>query len=134
MSLVADETVVLDASALVDLVLGVPLGAAVRARIDGRVLHAPAHLDAEVLSVLGRLHRAGSLTARQVSAQLQLVSEAPIERHALPGLVPGAWARRKQLRLVDALYVELAGRLGAPLITTDAALDRATPIAELVTA
>jgi predicted nucleic acid-binding protein len=33
-------------------------------------------------------------------------------------LVEGAWSRRQNLRLVDALYVELALRLEAPLVTT----------------
>ena len=40
----------LDASALVDLLVGERLGAAVDTRIDNRSLHAPAHLDAEVRS------------------------------------------------------------------------------------
>jgi predicted nucleic acid-binding protein len=131
---VADEHVVLDASALVDLVLAHPIGAAVGARIEGRVLHAPAHLDAEVLSALGRLHRAGSLTARAVSRQIDLVAAAPIDRHPLAEMLRGAWMRRAQLRLADALYVELAVRLGLPLVTTDAALGRATSVAEVITA
>lgn len=130
----ADEHVVLDASALVDLVLAHPIGAAVGARIEGRVLHAPAHLDAEVLSALGRLHRAGSLTARAVSRQIDLVAAAPIDRHPLAEMLRGAWMRRAQLRLADALYVELAVRLGLPLVTTDAALGRATSVAEVITA
>jgi predicted nucleic acid-binding protein len=41
---------VLDASALVNLLLDNELGAAVQRRIAGHPLHAPAHLDAEVLS------------------------------------------------------------------------------------
>jgi predicted nucleic acid-binding protein len=130
---VADEDLlVLDASALVDLVLGGALSSAVRDRIDGHVLHAPAHLDAEVLSVLGRLHRAGALTDDHVVRQLEVVTAAPIVRHPLPDLVIGAWRRRDQLRLVDALYVELASRLGAPLVTTDAALAGAIDLAEVV--
>ena len=130
----ADEHVVLDASALVDLVLAHPIGAAVGARIEGRVLHAPAHLDAEVLSALGRLLRAGALTARAVSRQIDLVAAAPIDRHPLAEMLRGAWMRRAQLRLADALYVELAVRLGLPLVTTDAALGRATSVAEVITA
>lgn len=47
------DEVVVDASALVDLLLDNALGGAVRRRIAGHVLHAPAHLDAEVLSTLG---------------------------------------------------------------------------------
>ena len=130
----ADEHVVLDASALVDLVLAHPIGAAVGARIEGRVLHAPAHLDAEVLSALGRLLRAGALTARAVSRQIDLVAAAPIDRHPVAEMLRGAWTRRTQLRLADALYVELAVRLGVPLVTTDAALGRAASVAEVISA
>ena len=39
---------------------------------------------------------------------------------------------RKVLRLVDALYVELAEVLGVALITTDAALGRASDVAEVI--
>jgi hypothetical protein len=42
----------------------------VRAHMRGHELHAPAHLDAEVLSALGRLHRAGEVPQTSVSAAL----------------------------------------------------------------
>ena len=60
---------VLDASALVDLLVD-GLGGAVRRRVAGHVLRAPAHVDAEVLSALGRLHRAGDLEAGSVESTL----------------------------------------------------------------
>ena len=126
------EAVVIDASALVDLLLGGPLGRAVSARVSGHGLHGPAHLDAEVLSALGRLHRAGELRIATASAMLHRFVEAPIERHALADLVEGAWARRATLRLADALYIELAARLDLPLVTTDARL-RHVRQAEVVT-
>jgi predicted nucleic acid-binding protein len=130
---VSDEHLVIDASALVDLALGDDLGAAVLGRIEGVVLHSPAHVDAEVLSGLGHLHRAGKLTASAVGQQLATVAAAPIERHLLPGLIAGAWRRRHRLRLADALYVELATTLSIPLVTTDGRLGRSARIAEVVT-
>ena len=125
------EHLVLDASALIDLLRDE--AATVRARIDGRTLHAPAHLDAEVLSAFGRLHRAGDVTAAVVTACLAAVAAAPITRHDVASLLDGAWARRDQLRLADALYIELADRLAVRLITTDERLGRASQIAEVVT-
>ena len=122
---------VVDASALVDLLLDNELGGAVRRRIAGHGLHAPAHIDAEVLSALGRLHRAGELEAGSVESKLHELVAAPIERHPTTDLLLGTWARRHQLRLVDALYVQLAVSLDVPLVTTDRRL-HAAPSAEVV--
>ncbi|MGH3025723.1 MAG: type II toxin-antitoxin system VapC family toxin [Gaiellaceae bacterium] len=127
------EAVVVDASALVEALIGAQLGTAVRRRLRGCELHAPAHMDAEALSALGRLHRAGELDVATVSAALHELALAPIIREPLTGLLAGAWAARDQLRLVDALYVELATTLQATLVTTDARLARARPGIELVT-
>ena len=46
-------------------------------------------------------------------------------------LVPGAWARSGGLRVADAYYVELASTLGIRMLTLDARLTRATPLAVL---
>lgn len=128
------EHLVVDASALTDLLLGDPVGTAVAARLAGTAMHGPAHVDSEVLSALGRLHRAGRLRAPVVAAQLQQLAAAPLVRHPVPDLLHGAWTRRSRLRLADALYVELAERLGARLVTTDRALGRATRLADVVVA
>lgn len=122
---------VVDALAIVDLLLDNDLGGAVRRRLAGHVLHAPAHLDAEVLSALGRMHRAGELEAGDVESRLQALAAAPIQRHGVSALLIGTWARRHQLRLVDALYVQLAVSLDHPLVTTDRRLHSA-PTAEVV--
>jgi len=60
------------------------------------------------------------------------VAAAPIRRHLLAPLLAGAWRLRHNLRLVDALYVELANRLDAPIVTTDAGLAAASPAADLL--
>lgn len=125
------DDVVVDASALVELLIEGRLGEAVGRRLLGARLQAPAHLDAEVLSALGRLHRAGRFPASRVSAMLTALVAAPIVRHPLPDLLAGAWARRERVRLVDAVYLELADRLGVPLLTTDLRL-RAEPRVEVV--
>jgi predicted nucleic acid-binding protein len=124
---------VVDASAIVDLLLNNELGGAVRRRLAGHVLHAPAHLDAEVLSALGRLHRPGDLATGDVESLLQALAAAPIQRHDVSALLVGTWARRHQLRLVDALYVQLAVSLDHPLITTDRRL-HAAPSVDVVIA
>jgi predicted nucleic acid-binding protein len=125
--------IVVDASAIVDLLCGTELEHAVEKRLSGERLLAPAHLDAEVLSALGRLHRGGHLTETEVVQRLELLAEAPVERRPISPLLVGAWRRRHNLRLVDALYVELAALLDdVPLITTDSGMASACPSAELL--
>jgi len=123
-----------DASALVEALIGTELGVRVREQMHGHRLHAPAHLDAEVLSALGRLHRAGELSSAQAQTALSELTRAPINRHPLASLLAGAWRRRENQRLVDALYSELTTSLDAAvLLTTDARLARSDERAQLVT-
>jgi len=126
--------IVIDAAAMVDALAGTPLGPAVTARLRDHTLHAPAHFDVEVLSALGRLQRAGALSVRQVGTRLGRLQAAPVQRHLLAPLLKGAWRRRHNLRLVDALYAQLADDLGVPLVTTDAGLSIAAANGELIQA
>jgi predicted nucleic acid-binding protein len=125
---------VVDASAMVDALAGTALGPAVTARLRDQTLHAPAHFDAEVLSALGRLQRAGTLSVRQVGTRLERLRSAPIRRHLLAPLLKGAWRRRHNLRLVDAFYAQLADDLGVALVTTDAGMSIAAAAGELIEA
>jgi predicted nucleic acid-binding protein len=125
--------VVIDASALVDLLIGGPVGDAVATRLSSHVLHGPAHIDAETLSALGRLHRAGEVEPAAVETMLGRLASAPIVRHSVAELLIGAWRMRSNLRLADAIYVELAESLEVPLVTTDTRL-RPIDRADVVTA
>ena len=124
---------VVDASAMVDYLVGTDLGRHVESRLRGSEAHVPAHFDAEVLSALGRLHRAGNLTEAEVEERLQRITAAPLRRHHIAPFLMGAWLRRHNLRLVDALYVELAEVIDATLLTTDSGLATASARTELVT-
>ena len=127
------EHVVLDASAMVDLLARTPdRFPAVRARLAQTVMHAPAHFDAEVLSALGRMQRAGLLSVGEVDAALAELLQAPVIRHDLSPVLAGAWSRRDTLRLTGALYVELAVSAGLVLVTTDRRLARAWPSADFI--
>ena len=126
------ESLVLDASAMVDLLVGSDLAGSVGDHLYDSEVHAPGHFDAEVLSALGRLHRASQLTTRQVTDRIDLVASSPIVRHPLAPLLKGAWRRRGNLRLVDALYVELASQLDTSIITTDRGLASASRRATLI--
>ena len=126
------QTLVLDASAMVAMLIGGAHAEVVSSRLRGCVVHVPAHFDAEVMSALGRLHRAGELESQQVADSLEVIAEAPFERHQLAPLLAAAWSRRANVRLVGALYVALAEALSAPLITLDRGLASASRRAELL--
>ncbi|MGH7685507.1 MAG: type II toxin-antitoxin system VapC family toxin [Candidatus Dormibacteria bacterium] len=133
MAALVDDAAVVDASALVDFLLSTDHGRQVgRELVRFQALHAPAHVDAEVLSALGRLYRAGTIRASHVTSRLEALARAPIERHALTSLLAGAWRRRERFRLGDALYVELSATLGATLLTTDTRLAAAAGIAAVI--
>ena len=118
-------SVVLDASAAIELLLRTQAGARTEAALRRNRVAVPAHFDAEVLSGLGRLVRGGSLAEGLVEPILDEVARAPFVRFTLQPLLTAAWALRHNLALRDALYVALARRLGALLVTADARLAQA---------
>ncbi|MDT0203827.1 type II toxin-antitoxin system VapC family toxin [Nocardioides sp. AE5] len=126
------ERAVIGASVLVDLYAATPVGKVAAGRLRGLALHAPAHVDAEVMSALGRLHRSGALPAEHVQACLDDLATSPIERHPLAGLLVPAWRLRGSISLLDAAYVALAESLDAPLLTTDLRLARTAARAEAI--
>jgi predicted nucleic acid-binding protein len=77
------EHLIVDASAMVDLLLGAGRARAIQERLRGHELHAPAHLDAEVPSTIGRLERAGHVSAIAAGERIERISTAPLERHPL---------------------------------------------------
>jgi len=119
--------VVIDASAMVDLIIGAPTADAIAEQIADASLHAPAHLDLEVVSALARIHRAGARSADMVDEDLAFLEAAPIKRHPIAPHLAGAWQRRRNVRLADAVYLELAAELDTHVVTTDAPLARSAP-------
>jgi predicted nucleic acid-binding protein len=118
-------SVVLDASAAVELLLRTPAGVRAQAALRGHRVAVPAHFDAEVFSALGRLARAGELDEKLVEPILNELARAPFVRYTLQPLLASAWGLRHNLALRDALYVTLARRLKTSLITADARLAQA---------
>ena len=118
--------IVLDATALVDVVLDQPAAAWVLDRLRGTSVCAPSHQPAEVLSAVGRVLRAGHL---EEEAALAALEEAAALHQEL--VVPDAqhlhiaMGLRHRIRVLDGLYVALAQQRQAPLVTTDARLARA---------
>ncbi|MEX2324640.1 MAG: PIN domain-containing protein [Nitriliruptoraceae bacterium] len=122
---------VLDASAVVDLLVRSDRGQQVHDVLVGdteAVLVSVAHLDAEVLSALARLHRDDRLAADDVAELVELLGQLTMRRGPISGaLLRAAWALRDNIAMRDALYVATAVAMHARLVTTDDRLARAIP-------
>ncbi len=121
---------VVDASAVTELVLGRPAGAVVAEHLAGHdfALHAPHLVDVEVLSALRRLVSSGEATAERAGEAIDDLLDLPIERYPHDILVPRIWQLRENFSAYDAGYVALAEALAdepVPLLTGDAHLARA---------
>lgn len=121
---------VLDASALVELLLGTSLGRRVAERIADPelALDAPHLVDVEVAQALRRLVRGGELDAATAEDALEDLRALDVERHSHEPLLDRVWALRENLTAYDAVYVALAEALGATLLTCDGRLARAPGI------
>jgi predicted nucleic acid-binding protein len=118
--------VVLDASALLELLLGTKTGGRVEARVaSARAVHVPHLIDVEVASALRRLMFAKEVGEARAGDALADLLALPLERHPHAWLLPRAWALRQSVTSYDAIYLALAEALGEPLLTTDAKLSRA---------
>jgi predicted nucleic acid-binding protein len=113
--------IVVDASALLEALLGTPLAVAVNDRLFDRreTLHAPHLLDVEVAQVIRRYTINAQITAERAVAALADFLDLPLHRHPHDFLMPRAWELRNNFTTYDAVYVALAEVLDAPLLTHD---------------
>ena len=113
--------IVVDASAILELLLRTPAAAAVERRLFGgrETLHAPHLLDVEVAHVLRRYALAGDVSAKQGSEALEDLEDLSLRRYPHDVLLPRVWELRANLTAYDAVYVALAEALDAPLLTRD---------------
>ena len=126
--------IVLDASALVELVLGTASGRGIAARVadPAASLHAPHLADVEVAQTLRRYTRDGKLDALDARAALDDFRALDLQRHAHEPLLDRVWELRENLSVYDAVYVALAEALDAVLLTCDRRLARAPSFAARV--
>lgn len=126
--------IVLDASALVELILGTPAGRLVAARIadPAEGLHVPHLADVEVLQALRRYVRQGDLDSREAEAAIEDLRSLDLQRHAHEPLLDRVWDLRKNMTAYDAVYVALADALDAVVLTCDRRLSRAPSMSRRV--
>lgn len=117
--------VVIDASALVELLLRSVVGERVERAIGNAELVAPDVVNPEIVQSLRGLERGGKLTSERASRAIARLAESEIARVPTRMLLRQIWLMRANLSSYDACYVALARALDCPLITVDKPLTRA---------
>jgi predicted nucleic acid-binding protein len=117
--------VVIDSSALVELVIRSERASAVAQAVGATDMVAPDVVNSEVLAALRRLERTGELTTQRAVQALDDLIHAPVRRFSTLPLLAEAWTLRANVTAADALYVVLARVLQCPLVTADRKLSRA---------
>ena len=122
----AGHVIVADASAVVEVLLAMPRSGAVRAALaEHSELHAPEHLNVEVLSALRRYANRGELSEVRAAAALRALRDLRMLSYPVIELAEEIWGLRAALSACDAAYLALARRLDIGLVTLDAGLARA---------
>lgn len=119
-------TLVVDASALSEYLIGSPVGLAVASALAADPqAHLPHLAVVETASVLGGWVRGGQLSPDRARAALADLADFPGSRWPAEPLLPRLWELRDNLSAYDATYVALAEALDAVLLTADQRLSRA---------
>jgi predicted nucleic acid-binding protein len=118
--------VILDASALVDWLVGTPdVGPAVAEEIrQAGSVHTLDLAQIEVVSALRRMEARGELGERRALDALSDLAAMRLRRHTAWRLGQRTWELRHTHSPYDAAYVALAEALSMPLLTTDHRLGR----------
>lgn len=126
--------IVLDASALVELLLDTPTGRSIATRIADPALglHVPHLADLEVAQALRRYEKDGELDPAAAAVALEDLRCLDLQRHAHEPLLDRIWELRQNLGTYDAVYLALAEVLDSVLVTCDGRLARAPGAARRV--
>ena len=119
--------IVVDASAVLEVVLRTPAASRVEARLTeaGETLHAPHLIDLEVAQVIRRFCASGELSDERGEEALEDFSALRIIRYPHGVFLPRIWELRHNVTAYDGAYIALAEALSAPLLTCDEPLAKA---------
>jgi predicted nucleic acid-binding protein len=122
--------IVLDASAVLELLLATTAGRRIARRIRSPrlSLHAPHVIDLEVAQVLRRYVARRVLEEARARLALELLAQLDLVRYPHDLFLPRIWALREDLTAYDAAYAALAEALPATLLTLDRRLAAAPGI------
>ena len=113
--------IVVDASALLEVLLRTPAAKSVETRLfaPNQTLHAPHLLDVEVAQVIRRYAANGDINGERGRAAVADLADLPLQRYPHVLFLPRIWGLRHSLTAYDAAYVALAEALDAVLLTRD---------------
>ncbi len=113
--------IILDASAVIEMLLRTPAGGQVEARVASRreSLHAPHLIDLEVAQVFRRFVAAGVIAPTRDREALEDLHDFSLIRYPHEMLLDRIWQLRDNFTAYDAAYVALAEELNIPLLTCD---------------
>jgi predicted nucleic acid-binding protein len=117
---------VVDASLLIDVLVGLPAGRPWRAWVaSSDALAAPDCVGVELGRYLRRHTLAGVLDVNDANRTFDAFRALGVGTYPTGPLLAEAFALRESFTFDDGLYIALARRLDEPLATTDARLARA---------
>lgn len=120
-------TLVVDASAVAEILFGTEAGQRAAALLDRHELLAPQHLTAEVASVVRGWSLSKQITDEQALRGFREFDALGVEQVSVMSMLPAVHALRHNVSAHDAMYVVLARAAQCSLLTLDARLAAAVP-------
>lgn len=120
-------TLVVDASAVAEILFGTEAGRRAAVLLDGHELIAPQHLTAEVASVIRGWSLSHQITDEMALRAFREFEALGVEQMPMMPLLPAVYALRHNISTYDAMYVVLARVAQCSLLTLDARLTAAAP-------
>ena len=111
--------IVVDAGAMLELLLRTPAGAQVEEVLALGHAAAPDLVDTEVFSGLIRARKSARLSENELASRIELLRDADVERYPARDLLSTARSCAAAMSGYDALYAALATVLRCPVLTSD---------------